>query len=121
MCVVLEHLQLLSKRSSLGRGNVAGRGVEFRISPEGFDVIPLRQTGCWLCGNSYLYTLTETGGSPAQSMPFVQTKSLYTKWGGCPEPGFEEAVGWEEEGAGLLGRKKLQERVFVFLVVGRPF
>ena len=51
---------------------------------------------------------------------------------GCPGPGLAEAAGWErEEGArsvtlaeGLargLGRKKLQEHVFVVQVVETPF
>ena len=34
MCVVLEHLQLLSKRSSLGRGTMAGGRTQPKTSPE---------------------------------------------------------------------------------------
>ena len=78
VCVVLEHLQLLSKRNGLRCGAVAGRGVEFRTSPEGLDVIPLRQTGCWLCGNSY----ARDGGESSTVHAFCPNKKLVYKVGG---------------------------------------
>ena len=65
---------------------------------------------------------TSQGFLRALQMNFVRRNGLWRGGRGRPGPGLEEAAGWErEEGPRSMGRKKLQERVFVFLAVGTPF